>query len=72
VQVAAATRICDEAQINLCAGAFPWGRGKSGTLAGRAQFIEKIPVGTSRGGPLKYRRAADGKFTLYSVLERNG
>ena len=30
-------------------------------------FIEKIPHDVIGGGPLKYRREADGRFTLYSV-----
>jgi hypothetical protein len=31
------------------------------------QFIEKIPHDLIGGGPLHYRRTADGKFLLYSV-----
>jgi hypothetical protein len=31
------------------------------------RFIEQLPVDVINGGPMKYRRANDGKFLLYSV-----
>ena len=31
------------------------------------QFIAKLPHDVINGQPLKYRRNADGSFTLYSV-----
>jgi hypothetical protein len=53
---------CELERYRLANGQFPE------TLeALRPQFIEKLPQDIINGEPLKYRRADDGQFVLYSV-----